>query len=32
MDRAEVTGGIPPGAIACKGGDCSEFVAIECAR
>jgi len=32
VDREEVTGGIPPGAIACRGGGCSEFVAIECAR
>jgi hypothetical protein len=32
VDREEVTGGMPPGAAACRSGGCDEFVAIECAR
>jgi hypothetical protein len=31
VDRDEITGAVPT-ADACHGGDCSEFLAIECAR
>jgi hypothetical protein len=32
VDREEITGAIPTGAAACRGGGCNEFVAIECTR
>lgn len=32
VGREEVTGAIPVGLTACKGGGCNEFIAIECAR
>jgi hypothetical protein len=32
VDREEITGVIPAGSVACRGGGCEEFVAIECAR
>ena len=32
VGRDEITGGVPHGAVACQGGACTEFVAIECAR
>lgn len=32
VDRDEITGAVPAGATACRGGGCSEFVAIECTR
>jgi hypothetical protein len=32
VDRDEITGAIPSTAANCKGGACTEFVAIECAR
>jgi hypothetical protein len=32
VDRDEITGAVPAGGAACKGGICNEFVAIECSR
>ena len=32
VDRDEITGAVPAGGNACRGGACDEFVAIECAR
>jgi hypothetical protein len=32
VDRDEITGAVPSGGAACKGGTCNEFVAIECSR
>lgn len=32
VDREEITGAVPTGGSACRGGTCEEFVAIECSR
>jgi len=32
IDKDEITGAIPTNAGACKGGNCEQFVAIECSR
>jgi hypothetical protein len=32
VDRGEITGAVPAGNAACRGGACEEFVAIECRR
>ena len=32
IDRDEITGAVPTGGNACRGGTCEEFVAIECSR
>ncbi len=32
VDREEITGAVPSGGGACRGGICDEFVAIECSR
>ncbi len=32
VDREEITGAVPTGGNACRGGICEEFVAIECSR
>ena len=32
VDRDEITGAIPVNSVACGGGNCEAFVAIECAR
>jgi hypothetical protein len=32
VDRDEITGAVPAGGNACRGGGCDEFVAIECSR
>lgn len=32
IDRDEITGAVPAGGSHCRGGQCTEFVAIECAR
>jgi hypothetical protein len=32
VDRDEITGAVPTAKTACRGNDCSEFVAIECTR
>ena len=32
VDREEITGAVPTGGTACRGGSCDEFIAIECSR
>ena len=32
VDKDEITGAIPTNSGACKGGNCEQFVAIECSR
>jgi hypothetical protein len=32
VDREEITGAVPSSNLACRGGTCDEFVAIECSR
>ncbi len=32
IDRDEITGAVPTGGANCRGGQCSDFVAIECTR
>lgn len=32
VERDEITGAVPSGNTACRGGACDEFVAIECSR
>jgi len=32
VDKKEITGAIPADSRACRGGNCEQFVAIECAR
>jgi hypothetical protein len=32
VDRDEMTGAIPANAGGCKGGNCEQFIAIECSR
>lgn len=32
VDRDEITGAVPTNTTACKAGNCTEFVAIECSR
>ncbi len=32
VDRDDITGAVPARGVACKGGICNEFVAIECSR
>lgn len=32
VDRDKITGAVPAGSAACRGGACDEFVAIECRR
>jgi hypothetical protein len=32
VDREEITGAVPAGVAACRGGTCDAFVAIECTR
>ena len=32
VDRDDITGAIPVHSSACRGGNCDQFVAIECAR
>jgi hypothetical protein len=32
VDKEEITGAIPANAGACRGGNCEQFVAIECRR
>jgi hypothetical protein len=32
VDKDEITGAIPTNSGACKGGNCDQFVAIECTR
>ncbi len=32
IDKEEITGVVPADTIACRGGACRDFVAIECAR
>ncbi|MGH6769920.1 MAG: hypothetical protein ACRECO_12970 [Xanthobacteraceae bacterium] len=32
VDRDDITGAVPAGSTACRGGACNEFVAIECSR
>ena len=32
VDKDEITGAIPTNAAGCKGGNCEQFVAIECSR
>jgi hypothetical protein len=32
VDREDITGAIPVNSSACRGGNCEQFVAIECAR
>lgn len=32
VERDEITGAVPVGGSACRGGACADFVAIECSR
>jgi len=32
IDKDDITGAIPTNSPACKGGNCDQFVAIECSR